>query len=132
MERGVTLSSDKGGLARVVSAPKEANTRYIRPILRRLLPFPSSSFFLFPFVSFRLTRTRYFYLRWRSAFVSSLLRGRDCGGLLLDRKVQVDDGEELYERNRNSRKIFRESSGITSFIHYKIFTDQNIHACNLK
>lgn len=43
MERGVTLSSDKGGLARVVSAPKEANTRYIRPILRRLLPFPSSS-----------------------------------------------------------------------------------------
>lgn len=42
MERGVTLSSDKGGLARVVSAPKEANTRYIRPILRRLLPFPSS------------------------------------------------------------------------------------------
>lgn len=55
MERGVTLSSDKGGLARVVSAPKEANTRYIRPILRRLLPFPSSSSFLFPFVSFRLT-----------------------------------------------------------------------------
>lgn len=103
MERGVTLSSDKGGLARVVSAPKEANTRYIRPILRRLLPFPSSSSSLTLSLSlcFRLTPpTR--LLSPLDAFVSSLSlpRGRDWG-LLLDRKAQVDDGEELYERDRN-------------------------------
>lgn len=101
MERGVTLSSDKGGLARVVSAPKEANTRYIRPILRRLLPFPSSS------SSLTLSLSLLSLNPANAAFISI---GRFCLLVvvaswprlgLLDRKAQVDDGEELYEGDRN-------------------------------
>lgn len=115
MERGVTLSLDKGGLARVVSAPKEANTRYIRPILRRLLPFPFSSSSLslsfFPLSSLlSLNPTR--LLSPLDAFVYllsllSLPRGRVTRAGDVARS-KVDDGEEygwrIVRREESSKR----------------------------
>lgn len=156
MERGVTLSLDKGGLARVVSAPKEANTRYIRPILRRLLPFPSSSYF---FLSLSLSFVSLLSLNPTNAHAAFIPNRRFCllvvvasgreWGLLLDGKVQqVDDGntdgEELYEWNRIARskrkvetigRCFESFGGTTIFpIRYtEIFTDRcNVQTRNLK